>query len=576
MTDRLPYNPRIFEYIAVAGQTHFPVAFPYQDDADVSVLVLEGASFRKLARGADYSLVEQQAILKVGLAAASVLQVKGTTVLKRKTSVTQSGRLNSRNLDTELDRSWMNDQEQRRDINDLENRAPQVPYGEKIGAYPPAAERAGRVTGFNQDGDPVAGPAFDAIENAQANAARAEKLVQDVAEGTVPDGAVTEVKLAKELGEKIAGLDALKDKADKEGVAGPFAAQSFDGSLNHTTGYQTMGPYNAEYDDGSLARSYYDGKNGRVRWSRKSGEDNHSPLKFELGEIDLTADDPIFLSGRPLFVAKPLIVGIPTDFPDLQTALNKLGRSKLVEGQSITLMIEAGYVISSATKNYGGDFRGFVIASEDDEVPVSSALGDDVDLFVGKDAFMPRLECLIDANGNGGRGIILTQSQMVVSAGCGIKRAGYTGAYANLGSRLVAVDAVFTYAGSNGSTASSVDATGITARRGSIAIAAGADVSYSERYGISSSMGSTVYFNSGKAKGCKRHNIRAEEASFLSCNDASARDAGAFAVYAWRGAVINANGADVARNADAVTQKGIYAADGSLINARRAHSRYCT
>uniref|UniRef100_UPI000A9CCF1C hypothetical protein n=1 Tax=Pseudovibrio sp. POLY-S9 TaxID=1576596 RepID=UPI000A9CCF1C len=33
---------------------------------------------------------------------------------------------------------------------------------------------------------------------------------------------------------------------------------------------------------------------------------------------------------------------------------------------------------------------------------------------------------------------------------------------------------------------------------------------------------------------------------------------------------------DVARNADAVTQKGIYAADGSLINARRAHSRYCT
>ncbi|WP_161831305.1 hypothetical protein, partial [Pseudovibrio sp. POLY-S9] len=91
------------------------------------------------------------------------------------------------------------------------------------------------------------------------------------------------------------------------------------------------------------------------------------------------------------------------------------------------------------TKNYGGDFRGFVIASEDDEVPVSSALGDDVDLFVGKDAFMPRLECLIDANGNGGRGIILTQSQMVVSAGCGIKRAGYTGAYANLGSRLVAV-----------------------------------------------------------------------------------------------------------------------------------------
>ncbi|SFT67213.1 hypothetical protein SAMN05444141_102676 [Pseudovibrio denitrificans] len=174
MTDRLPYNPRIYDYSAAAGQKHFPVAFPYQEDADVSVLVLEGDDFRKLSLGADYSLNEQQVILNVGLAAATVLRVKGTTVLARKLSVVQSGRLNSRNLDTELDRAWMTLQELQRDNQDTTRRSMQVPFDEEIGPLPSAEERAGRVSAFDGDGNPISGPRFVEISNAQANAEAAQ------------------------------------------------------------------------------------------------------------------------------------------------------------------------------------------------------------------------------------------------------------------------------------------------------------------------------------------------------------------------------------------------------------------
>ncbi|MDJ1463323.1 right-handed parallel beta-helix repeat-containing protein [Nitratireductor sp. GZWM139] len=260
---------------------------------------------------------------------------------------------------------------------------------------------------------------------------------------------------------------------------------------------------------------------------------------------------------------------IPEDYPTLQTAFNELGGLPKRTGAVITIRISSGHLLISGLRLSRGDYSHFRITSESGDILLSPAFPAMSHIFYGdKGCVMPSLECLIDAEGRGRTGIYLdTGASMLIDAGAGVIRAGYFGLLANRASKAVANGTNFRYAGSSGSTEALVDATGISARRGSIIHADDSDVRDAVKYGVSSSQVSQLSFNNGRAASCGSYGIRAEEGAVIDCWGAQARDAGIAGIYAWQGAVINARHADVAKNAQASTRRGFYAAEGSHINA---------
>src|SRR5690554_4713625 len=62
---------------------------------------------------------------------------------------------------------------------------------------------------------------------------------------------------------------------------------------------------------------------------------------------------------------------IPTDFPDIQTAINELSELKFKEDTLIDLVLQAGYYIEEPIHLVNGDFSQFRISSELSEVFLS-------------------------------------------------------------------------------------------------------------------------------------------------------------------------------------------------------------
>lgn len=264
-----------------------------------------------------------------------------------------------------------------------------------------------------------------------------------------------------------------------------------------------------------------------------------------------------------------LTVNVPDDFPSVMCAI--VQNTAIAAHTKVTIVVASDHLLSESVYLVGGDYSNFRIVS-DAMIGVAPSFNPADDLFNGDNCVMPRLECEIDAQGLGRHGVYLENSRMTIAGG--IRNAGYFGLYANKGSHVTAHNTYWRGAGASGSPQAVVDATGISARRGSIVDCAGADVSESLRYGISASQASVVNFTNGIARTCARHNIRADEGAVLTCTNAVARDAGVVGIYAWRGSIINADGADIAKNAAGTTQKAFYAVDGSTINARNGNGLY--
>ena len=160
-------------------------------------------------------------------------------------------------------------------------------------------------------------------------------------------------------------------------------------------------------------------------------------------------------AGQPLFPVQTLYV--PHDFADMPAAFDFLRQRPVRKGQTIQLRLQAGYYITKGVPFNYDDFSQVRITSDDAQVPLASTfVGVNVtsdhfevnSLFVGYMSKMPRLECLIDMGTYGGCGYVVTgNSDGFIAGGCGVIYAGAFGLYVNTGSRCLAANSNFSFAG---------------------------------------------------------------------------------------------------------------------------------
>ena len=160
-------------------------------------------------------------------------------------------------------------------------------------------------------------------------------------------------------------------------------------------------------------------------------------------------------AGQPLFPVQTLYV--PHDFADMPAAFDFLRQRPVRKGQTIQLRLQAGYYITKGVPFNYDDFSQVRITSDDAQVPLASTfVGVNVtsdhfevnSLFVGYMSKMPRLECLINMGTYGGCGYVVTgNSDGFIAGGCGVIYAGAFGLYVNTGSRCLAANSNFSFAG---------------------------------------------------------------------------------------------------------------------------------
>jgi hypothetical protein len=293
-------------------------------------------------------------------------------------------------------------------------------------------------------------------------------------------------------------------------------------------------------------------------------------FKDAVGETDAGGSGVFkFVSGT---ISTSVTVKVPENYADIQTALDAMsGQFLLANGINVGIRLSSGYEITTPTILENADYSMFRLSAVSGITNVGASFPADKNLFTGTFCKMPTLAFRIDAQGEGLHGIYVEGSSGLVESGSGIINAGYFGLYANEASNYTANGSMFTGAGANNSTESNVDATGISARRGSLVLANDSFVHDSLRYGISAAKGSTIVCERVEAEDCLRHGVRADEASTVQCAFASARTATAFGFYALRGSSIHAEGAD-ANGSD----RGFYAAEGSRITALDSTASNCT
>lgn len=117
---------------ASAGQTVLAVNFPWQDDNDISLFKGVNGAWVALTNPAGYALTGAglptggSATLTTPAAAGDQYLAVGAAVLDRLSSIVRDGRFNSKNIDDELDRNRIIQQEQARDL----GRAVKVGFGQ--------------------------------------------------------------------------------------------------------------------------------------------------------------------------------------------------------------------------------------------------------------------------------------------------------------------------------------------------------------------------------------------------------------------------------------------------------------
>ena len=129
----VPADVRWREHTASAGQTVFPVNYPFQDNADITIvrIGLDGTE-TTLAQPGDYALtgagnpVGGSYTLTAPATEGEIYRSVGTAVMDRVLSVVRNGKFKSDAIDDDLDRALIRDQEMHRDV----DRAWKAPFGE--------------------------------------------------------------------------------------------------------------------------------------------------------------------------------------------------------------------------------------------------------------------------------------------------------------------------------------------------------------------------------------------------------------------------------------------------------------
>jgi 3D (Asp-Asp-Asp) domain-containing protein len=247
-------------------------------------------------------------------------------------------------------------------------------------------------------------------------------------------------------------------------------------------------------------------------------------------------------------------IRVPTDAATLQIAFDRI--TPLNAQCQIDVVIQTGHQPVSGVSVENGDYSQWQISSVDAEVTLASTFPA-TDVIKGVNARMPRLNCLINANGEGVNGYFADQGSIgYVSADCGIKYAAQQACYANAASTIYAPNTIWTYASQSANTYSGILAWG------SIIYAEGADVSYSAYYGAQAAAGGTLSFRDGIASNTGRYGVRATNQGKIDARRVVASNNALFGIYAYRASHINAMGAQCDNN----TEAGVVAVDASFIS----------
>ncbi|MEB6378145.1 hypothetical protein MXM41_04215 [Leclercia adecarboxylata] len=267
-------------------------------------------------------------------------------------------------------------------------------------------------------------------------------------------------------------------------------------------------------------------------------------------------------------------IKVPTHVATMQDAVTLVKAEKNV---AVTVLIEAGHVLTAPLVLSGGDYGNFTISSEDTNVKVSAgALVPFSDRTTWCPVFgadngchFPVVDVLVDlttytdgAGTRNGSGIVsLRGSNVFVKPGKGCI-AGYQGAIAYDAAIINCPDAIFTHA---------IEA-GLTSWSSSKVYADRVDVSNSEKYGLRSTEGASLTAKFSKATHCGRHAARAVSAAFLDVSDSDLSYSATNAVYARHACVVNANNSNLSNSgslpvAAGEVNAGVYALRGSLVSA---------
>lgn len=251
-------------------------------------------------------------------------------------------------------------------------------------------------------------------------------------------------------------------------------------------------------------------------------------------------------------------VRIPTDFPNLQSAVDMFGEART---EPIVILIESGHALTSGLYVENGDYSKISISSEDASVSLASGFSGTIIKAVS--AALPRLACLINAaNQVSGNGVeIYDRSSMTVDPGCGVSNSWATGLLARYASTVNANQSVWTGSARNGATGAGITAWGATID------AQGADVSGSGYYGCQAAHSGNVNFRDGLANNCYRHGIRATDGGAMNATGAQANNCAqsgsGYAVYAYQAGIVNFEGGSATDSG----YIGIMAYASSTINA---------
>lgn len=179
------------------------------------------------------------------------------------------------------------------------------------------------------------------------------------------------------------------------------------------------------------------GDGGGAYYAEVETEPDHPGKTYDLnGRWFEITNDPVALGAwTPTTI---LTVRIPSEFPDLQTAVAKTSHVSTGGGR-IVLLIESGHALTGGLATLGVDHSHYWVESEDAVVFLSDSFNGVSDvgmisdnktdhLFLGYYGQMPVLNCLIDMGHRGDSGYWgVWMSHGMVMPGCGVRNAGYHG-----------------------------------------------------------------------------------------------------------------------------------------------------
>src|SRR5690554_1853376 len=252
---------------------------------------------------------------------------------------------------------------------------------------------------------------------------------------------------------------------------------------------------------------------------------------------------------------------IPSDYPNLQDAVNQLYEQYSSGNYTIELVLELGYKITSPIVFQNGDYSHFRIISEGVTVELDTLFPKE-DVFTIKNCRSPIFSVLFDGKGLCRSGFMVDEGSILkIEQGYGFTYAGEYGVFVRGASSAYIENTVFTNNSQDGNSSSGYS--GILAWGGQI-FAEGADASNSGTYGAQAAAGGFLSFRDGKANSCARHGIRATNAGTVDARNAQANNCGAHGVYALAGGTVNAWGV----SATGCGSNGVRASQNGRVDAR--------